>query len=141
MKFPYKKSINRLNLIMFILWTTLAVADILLHTTWWITGFKVVLAVFYAFQYFYGNQKGYFEITDKSIKIYQLPQKEIALKDLVEIEQKFDEYSFKSKDQTIKISHQSLDKKHTDLLDKKVKEIKDLCLPIAQTNQLENQNA
>lgn len=131
MKFPYKKSTNRLNLIMLIVWTALATADIALDNMRWIIVFKVVLAVFYAYQYFYGKQKGYFEITNKSIKIYQLPQKEIALKDLVEIEKKFDVYYFKSKDKTIKISHQALDKNYKELLDKKVEEIKELCLPVA----------
>jgi len=131
MKFPYKKSTNRLNLIMLIVWTALATADIALDNMSWIIVFKVVLAVFYAYQYFYGKQKGYFEITNKSIKIYQLPQKEIALKDLVEIEKKFDVYYFKSKDKTIKISHQALDKNYKELLDKKVEEIKELCLPVA----------
>ncbi len=131
MKFPYKKSTNRLNLIMLIVWTALATAVIVLDNMRWIIVFKVVLAVFYAYQYFYGKQKGYFEITNKSIKIYQLPQKEIALKDLVEIEKKFDEYHFKSKEQTIKVSHQSLDKNYKELLDKKVEEIKELCLPVA----------
>jgi hypothetical protein len=131
MKFPYKKSTNRLNLIILLLWTALTIADIALDNMRWITVFKAVLAVFYAYQYFYGKQKGYFEITDKSIKIYQLPQKEIALKDLVEIEKKFDEYYFKSKEQTIKISNQSLDKNYKELLNKKVEEIKELCLPVA----------
>ena len=131
MKFPYKKSTNRLNLIMLIVWTALATADIALDNMRWIIVFKVVLAVFYAYQYFYGKQKGYFEITNKSIKIYQLPQKEIVLKDLVEIEKKFDVYYFKSKDKTIKISHQALDKNYKELLDKKVEEIKELCLPVA----------
>lgn len=131
MKFPYKKSTNRLNLIMLLLWTALTIADITLDNMRWITVFKAVLAVFYAYQYFYGKQKGYFEITNKSIKIYQLPQKEIVLKDLVEIEKKFDVYYFKSKDKTIKISHQALDKNYKELLDKKVEEIKELCLPVA----------
>ncbi len=131
MKFPYKKSTNRLNLIMLIVWTALATADIVLDNMRWIIVFKVVLAVFYAYQYFYGKQKGYFEITNKSIKIYQLPQKEIVLKDLVEIEKKFDVYYFKSKDKTITISHQALDKNYKELLDKKVEEIKELCLPVA----------
>ena len=125
MKFPYKKSKNRFNLIVGLLWLVLFIVDIILDQQFeWFSLFKIVMTFFFLFQYFYGTTKKYFEITDEHIKMPSIPVKEIKIKDIKEIKKVFDEYEIKSEKTKIKISTQSLDKDYKDLFEEKIDEIK-----------------
>lgn len=124
MKFPYKKSKNRFNLIIGLLWLGLFVTDIFLNEDFrWFSVWQFVLAVFFLFQYFYGTKKKYIEITNEHIRLFQIPVKEIKIGDITEIIKRFDQYEIKSATTKIKISTQNLDKEHKDLFEKKIQEI------------------
>ena len=130
MKFPYKKSKNRFNLILGILWLVLFIADIFYDQKLvWYSVFKGILAASYIFIFFYETKKRYFEITPDAIKLYQLPTKEIKIKDITDIKKVFDEYQIISPTTTIKISTQSLDKDYKDLFEEKIEEIRLLLNP------------
>ncbi|MGE4347863.1 MAG: hypothetical protein AB7D46_10675 [Flavobacteriaceae bacterium] len=123
MKFPYKKFTNRLNLTMGILWFVMFGTDFIIDNASWFTFFEFIFCMFFLFQYVYGTQKGYFEITQNTIKLYQIPTKEIKIKNITDIKKVFDEYQIISPKTTIKISTQSLDKEHKELFEQKITEI------------------
>lgn len=125
MKFPFKKSKNIFSLIIGLLWLVLFVADLIIDEKYrWLNLFKIVIAFFFLFQYFYGTTKKYFEITDDYIKLFYIPEKEIKIKNITEIKKMFDEYEIKSDTTTIKISTESLDKEHKVLFEEKIEEIR-----------------
>ena len=124
MKFPYKKFTNRLNLTMGILWFVMFGADFIIDNANWFTFFEFIFCMFFLFQYVYGTRKGYFEITPNTIKLYQIPTKEINIKNIISVEKVFDEYRIKSTGTSIKISTQVLDKEYKELFEQKIEEIK-----------------
>lgn len=132
MKFPYKKSKNRFNLILGLLWLVLFIGDVFFDQKLvWYSVFKGILAISYIFLFFYETKKRYFEITPDAIKLYQLPTKEIKIKDITDIKKVFDEYQIISPQRTIKISTQSLDKDYKDLFEEKIEEIRLLLNPVS----------
>lgn len=129
MKFPYKKSRNRFNLIMGILWFVMSGIDFIFDNIGWFTFFKLLSFGFFIFLYLNGTKKGYFEITEEHIKLFHIPAKEIKIKDITDIKKVFDEYQIISPTTTIKISTQSLDKDYKDLFEEKIEEIRLLLNP------------
>lgn len=124
MKFPYKKSKNRFNLIIGILWLVLFIADLIFDQKLvWYSVFKGILAISYITMYLYGRKNRHFEITQNTIKLYQIPTKEIKIKDITDIKKVFDEYQIISPKTTIKISTQGLDKDYKNLFEEKITEI------------------
>lgn len=108
-----------------LLWLGLFIADIIFDETLrWTAYFKIVMACLFLFQYFYGTTKPYFEITDQYIRILKIFSKEIKIRDITEINKKFDEYEIKSDTTTIKISTQNLDQEHKILFEEKIEEIR-----------------
>lgn len=127
MKFPYKKSKNRFNLIIGLLWLLLFTADFFLSENFrWFSVWQIVMAFLFLFQYFYLTKKKYFEITDEYIRLFHISVKEIKIKDITEIKKVFDEYEIKSGTSKIKISTQGLDKDYKDLFEQKIQEIQNL---------------
>lgn len=130
MKFPYKKSKNRFNLIIGILWLVLFIADLIFDQKLvWYSVFKGILAISYITMYLYGRKNRHFEITEEHIKLFHIPSKEIKIKDITDIKKVFDEYQIISSTTTIKISTQSLDKDYKDLFEEKIEEIRLLLNP------------
>lgn len=124
MKFPYKKSKNRFNLIIGILWLVLFIADLIFDQKLvWYSVFKGILAISYITMYLYGRKNRHFEITEEHIKLFHIPSKEIKIKDITDIKKVFDEYQIISSTTTIKISTQSLDKDYKNLFEEKITEI------------------
>jgi len=106
-----------------ILWFVMFGTDFIIDNASWFTFFEFIFCMFFLFQYVYGTQKGYFEITPDAIKLYQLPTKEIKIKDITDIKKVFDEYQIISPKTTIKISTQGLDKDYKNLFEEKITEI------------------
>jgi len=123
-KFPYKKSKNRFNLIIGILWLVLFIADLIFDQKLvWYSVFKGILAISYITMYLYGRKNRHFEITEEHIKLFHIPTKEIKIKDITDIKKVFDEYQIISPKTTIKISTQGLDKDYKNLFEEKITEI------------------
>ncbi|SRR5690554_358447 len=114
---------------MSILWLVMSGIDFFIDNVSWFTFFKIIFSLFFGFQYIYGTKKGYFEISQDTIKLYQFPSKEIKIKDITEIKKVFDEYQIISPTTTIKISTQGLDKDYKNLFEEKIEEIRLLLNP------------
>jgi len=107
-----------------ILWFLMFAADFIIDTVSWFMFFKLLFCIFFVFQYVYGTRNGYFQITENTIKLYQIPLKEIKIEDIISIDKIFDEYKIKSVTTTIKISTQALDKNYKNLFEEKIQEIR-----------------
>jgi len=112
MKFSYSKRRLYTNLIYGIIWIGIGTGNVFSDEkiAWKIYGFLLLGLVYLALFLFEYTQK-YFVLTSDKIIINALPKKEINLSELAELKYYAGDYTFKSKDKSLKIVKSQIDKK------------------------------
>lgn len=111
MKFSYANKRLYLNLVLGILWTIIGSSYFFEKENMkWNHYLFIVLGLLYLMMFAYEYLNKYFEITNEKIKLFSIPQKEIKISDIEEAKYYADEYTFKTKNKSLKIVKSQINK-------------------------------
>lgn len=111
MKFSYANKRLYLNLVLGILWTIIGSSYFFEKENMkWNHYLFIAIGLLYLTIFGYEYLHKYFEINNEKIRLFSVPQEEIKISDIEEVKYYADEYTFKTKNKSLKIVKSQINK-------------------------------